>query len=215
MTTQEEPRRPSSLMVSVLTALIVLTYVAFWFASPAQQDWATYAFALIPERFQAQGEYHFNAWYDALGPIFGHTLLHASWWHAGLNAFFLYAAGRFAAVRLGPWRFLALYLVSAAVGALVFVLFNWESGAIAIGASDAVCGVFMAYFLSVRPSWWESLAIPGVRNQLVMIILINVVLMGVLAKLNIFPIAWEGHLGGFIGGFLAYIALEPRRSGPA
>ncbi|MDX2275911.1 MAG: rhomboid family intramembrane serine protease [Hyphomonadaceae bacterium] len=145
-----------------------------------------------------------------MGPTFGHTLLHAGWWHAGLNAFFLFGAGRFAAARLGWWRFLLVYLASALGGTIAFVTLNWGEPNIAVGASDAVCGVFMAYFLSVRADWRQSLAIPMVRNQVIMIVGLNVVLMGVLAELNIFPIAWEGHLGGFVGGFIAYVLLQPR-----
>ena len=202
-------------MVAALTAAIVLTYAAFWFAPEGVQNSIDYAFALIPSRFDPASPDHFNAWWEAIGPVFGHTFLHAAWWHAGLNAFFFYATGRIPALRLGWARFLALYLFSAAIGALLFVALNWGEQTAAIGASDAVCGVFMAYFFSVRPSWRQSLAIPAVRNQIGVIVLVNVVLMGVLTEFGVFPIAWEGHLGGFIGGALAYIALEPRRrAGP-
>lgn len=203
-------RPPTPWIVTVLTAAIVLTYLAFMLAPRALQDQLDYAFAIIPQRFDAQSPDHFAHWWQALGPTFGHTLLHAAWWHAGLNAFFLFATGRFAAARLGWWRFLLLYLVSAVCGTIAFVALNWNEPNIAIGASDAVCGVFMAYFLSVRADWRQSLAIPAVRNQLGMIILLNVVLMGALAEFNIFPVAWEGHLGGFVGGFIAYVLLQPR-----
>ncbi len=207
------PRTP--IVVVALTAAIVLTYAAFWMAPESVQDRIDYAFALIPSRFDPASRDHFNSWWEPIGPVFGHAFLHAAWWHAGLNAFFLYATGRIPALRLGVWRFLALYFFSAAIGAAAFVGLNWGETGAAIGASDAVCGVFMAYFLSVRPNWRESLAIPAVRNQLGMIVLLNVVLMGALTEFGLLPIAWEGHLGGFVGGALAYIALERRRlAGP-
>lgn len=211
MTDAAEDRRPPiPWIVALLTASIVLTYVAFVLAPTDLQNQIDYAFAIIPERFDPASPDHFGNWLEAVGPTFGHTFLHAAWWHAGLNAFFLFATGRFAALRLGWWRFLLIYLAAALGGTIAFVALNWNEPNIAIGASDAVCGVFMAYFLAVRPDWRQSLAIPIVRNQLGMIFLLNVVLMGVLAEFNIFPIAWEGHLGGFVGGFIAYVLLQPR-----
>ena len=210
MTDPQPYRAPFSIVVAALSASIILTYIAFWFASPQTQNLLDYVFAVIPARFDPQSQLHFATWYEPLGPLFGHAWLHGAWWHAAVNAFFLYALGRVPALHLGWARFLLLYLVSAAAGALAFVAFNWGGRDIAVGASDGVCGVFVAYFLSVRPRWQDSLRIPLVRNQLGMIIFLNVVVMGVLAELNVFPIAWEGHLGGFLGGFLAYVALEPR-----
>jgi membrane associated rhomboid family serine protease len=75
--------------------------------------------------------------------------------------------------------------------------------------------VFLAYFLAVTPDWRQSLSVPAVRNQLGVIVFINVGVMALASEAGFFPIAWEGHLGGFIGGALAYIALAPRvRAGP-
>lgn len=212
---EAEPRLRTPLVVTLMTALIVASYAAFTFASPSQQNAIDYAFALIPERFDPASPIAFNGLGGALGALFGHAFLHLAWWHAGLNAFFFFATGRMPALRLGWWRFLVLFFASALGGALAFVLLNWGEQTAAVGASGAVCGVFMAYFLSVRADWRDSLRIPMVRNQLLMIIFINVVLMGVAAELGWFPIAWEGHLGGFVGGFLAYATLAPRRSDPA
>ena len=212
----EEPRRRRTpLVVVLLTAAIGLTYIAFWLASPDVKNQIDYAFALIPERFDPASQHKFNAWYEALGPLFGHGFLHGAWWHAGLNAFFLYAAGRIPAQRLGWARFLGVYALSTIIGALAYVALNWGEASAAIGASGAVCGVFMAYFLAIAPTWRQSLRIPAVRNQLGIIILLNVVLMGVLSEMGWAPIAWEGHLGGFIGGAIGYIALAPKpRTGP-
>ena len=207
-----EYRPPTPWIVWAIVGAIGVSYAAFLLASPDMRNAIDFAFALIPERFHADSPYRFNQWYEALGPIFGHTLLHAAWWHAGLNAFFFFATGRHPAMVLGPWRFLALYLISAAGGAIAFILINWnEHGAVAVGASGAVCGVFSAYFLSARRTWREALADPRVRGPFGMIFLLNVVLMAVVSELGLFPIAWEGHMGGFIAGALAYVALAPKR----
>jgi membrane associated rhomboid family serine protease len=168
------------------------------------------ALALIPERFHATGADRYQTWADATVPIFGHVFLHANWLHAGLNAFFFFGAARWPALRLGAWRFLAVFFASAALGAVFFLAINWNEEGIAVGASSAVCGVFTAYLFSMRPRWRDALAEPAIRNQLVTLIFINVVLMGFAAEAGWLPIAWEAHLGGFVGGGLAYVALERR-----
>lgn len=206
------PRTP--LVVWAMPAAIVLSYAVYTFAPRETQIAAEYAFALIPERFNADSRFAFERWYEAGGPLFGHAFLHLAWWHAGLNAFFLFASSRLPALRLGAWRFLAVFFASVVGGALAFIALNWNASDIAIGASGGVCGMFSAHFLAVRPTWRQSLADPRLRNPLGMLIFINVVLMGVAAEAGVFPIAWEGHLGGFVGGALAYMALAPKPGGP-
>ncbi len=203
------------LVVWFLVIAILGAHLAFVLASAAVQDSIGLAFALLPARFHGDNPLAFSQAYEAAGPIFGHAFLHVGWWHAGLNAFFFFLLGRLPAQKLGAWRFLVLFFASAAGGALAFLALNWSGEDFAVGASGAVCGVFSAYFLALAPSWTQALAEPRIRNQFGMIFLVNVVLMGVAAETGLFPIAWEAHLGGFICGALAYIALAPRRiAGP-
>lgn len=211
---EEAARPPTPFIMWPIVGAIAAAYVAFAFATPAQQNAVDYAFALIPERFDPDSPRRFVHWYEALGPLFGHAFLHLGWWHAALNAFFFFALGRLPALRLGWWRFLIVFFASSVLGAVLFVALNWGSGDIAVGASGAVCGMCSAYFLSLRPSWRQAIVTPEIRNAYAMLFLINVVLMGAASEFGLFPIAWEGHLGGFIGGALAYIALERRPSGP-
>lgn len=212
MSDGSRPRTP--VVVWALVISIVLAYAAYAAAPRGVQIAAEYALALIPQRFHAEDQFSFERWYEAAGPLFGHAFLHLAWWHAGLNAFFLFLAGRLPALRLGAWRFLAVFFASVAGGAVVFLALNWNGQEIAIGASGGVCGMFSAHFLALRATWREALADPRVRNPLGMLVFINVVLMGVAAETGLLPIAWEGHLGGFLGGALAYMTLAPRARGP-
>lgn len=202
------PRAP--FVVWLLAAAIMGAYLAYMLAPLAARDAIDLALALIPARFHSGSPLAFQRWYEAVGPIFGHAFLHVAWWHAALNAFFFFLLGRLPARRLGAPRFLVLFFVSAAGGALAFLALNWNSDAIAVGASGAVCGVFSAYYLALTPRWTDALANPRIRTQYGMIFFINVVLMGVAAETGLFPVAWEAHLGGFLAGALAYIALAPR-----
>lgn len=211
---EEAARPPTPFIIWLLVAAIVAAYVAFMFATPAQQNAMDYAFALIPERFHADSPDRFVNWYEGLGPLFGHVFLHVAWWHAGLNAFFFYGLGRLPALRLGWWRFLIVFFAGAVLGAIAFIAINWNTEDVAVGASGAVCGVFSAYFLALRRTWREAIADRRIRDAYGMIFFLNVVLMGALSEFGLFPIAWEGHLGGFVGGALAYIALAPKPRGP-
>lgn len=215
MSEQGSATRPATpLIVWLIVAAIALSYGAWMLASPTQQQMADYSFAIIPARFDPASPYHFASWLEALGPLFGHSLLHVAWWHAALNGFFFFVTARLPALRLGAWRFLLVYLVSALCGALAFIAINWGSQEYAVGASGAVSGVFSAYFLSARRTWREALADRRVRGPFAMIFFLNVVVMGALAETGIVPIAWEGHFGGFLGGALSYIVLAPRPRGP-
>ncbi|WP_395644403.1 rhomboid family intramembrane serine protease [Terricaulis sp.] len=204
----ERPRLPTPWIIWALVGAIAVSYAMFMFLPPDVQEELDLAFGLMPARYDASNPVHFRSLAAMIAPLFGHAFLHVAWWHAATNGFFLFILGRWPALRLGWWRFLILFFVSSVAGALAYLLINPGSEEIAIGASGAVCGVFMAYFLSVRPRWQDALREPAIRNQLGMIFFLNVVVMGVLSELEVFPIAWEAHLGGFIGGAVAYIALE-------
>jgi membrane associated rhomboid family serine protease len=138
---------------------------------------------------------------------FGHVFVHYGAPHLAMNGLALFQAAPFLARRIGDLRFLILYFTAALGGALAFVLINPDSEIGMVGASGAICGVFAAFFLSVRPSPRAALADPQVRNAMLGFLGINVVLMAFLPL----PIAWEAHLGGFITGALAYPLLAPRR----
>ncbi len=169
-----------------------------------------YTFALIPQRFHPDSEYRFEHWYEALGPVFGHAFLHLGWFHLAVNTFFLFGASRLPALRLGTVRYLVIYFSSVAVGALAFIALNWNSLESAVGASGGVCGMITAFFLASRPTWREAMADPQVRGPLAVLFALNVVVFGVLSETGIMAIAWEAHLGGFIGGGVAYALLQPR-----
>ncbi len=211
---EEAARLPTPFIIWALVGAIALAYAAFLLASPAEQQAIDYALALIPERFSQDSPHRYGAWYEAAAPLFGHTFLHLAWWHAGLNAFFFFLLGRLPALRLGWWRFLIVFFAGAVLGGVAFVLLNWGGDQVAVGASGAVCGVFSAYFLALRPHWLQAVLDPRIRGAFMSIFFLNVVLMGVASELGWLPIAWEGHLGGFVGGALAYIAVAPRYRGP-
>lgn len=208
----EDIRPKTPIVVWLLTGSIVAAYLAFLAAPLPTQGLVDYTFALIPERFHAESQYHFNHWWEALGPLFGHSFLHLGWWHVGGNALFLFGASRWPSLRLGTARYLIVYFVAVLAGAELYLAVNWnDANASAVGASGGVCGMLTAFFFSTRSTWREALADPQVRGPLGGLFLVNVVLMGIASEAGFFPIAWEAHLGGFIGGGAAYALLQPKQ----
>jgi membrane associated rhomboid family serine protease len=168
-------------------------------------------YGIVPIRYDASGPEPYASMGDAITPLFAHVFIHGGLPHILMNMLAYFQAAPFLARRIGAGRFLLLFFISALGGAAAFILINAHSDYPAVGASGAICGLFGAYFLAVRPTPQAALADPQVRNAIFSFLGINVVLMGFLAAAHILPIAWEAHLGGFIAGGVAYLLFAPRR----
>lgn len=202
------PRMPA--VVWLLSGSILAAYAAYSFAQPDVQLAADATFALIPERFHADSQFRYQTWHEALAAIFGHSFLHLGLVHLALNVFFLFVMSRAPALRLGALPYLVVYFSAVTAGALMFLALNWNEQGLVVGASGGVCGMMSAHFLSARATWREALADPQIRGLWGALVLLNVVVLGVVSEFGWLPVAWEGHLGGFIGGAIAYVLLQPR-----
>jgi membrane associated rhomboid family serine protease len=102
---------------------------------------------------------------------------------------------------LGRVRFVAVYLLSALGGSVLFYYLA-PAGELALGASGAIFGLFGAWFILARRLRLDS-------RQIVMLIVLNLVL-----SFTIPDIAWQAHLGGLIAGgaLTAAFVYAPRRS---
>jgi membrane associated rhomboid family serine protease len=102
---------------------------------------------------------------------------------------------------LGRVRFLAVYLVSALGGSVLYYLIA-PPGAPAIGASGAIFGLFGAYFVMARRMRANT-------NQIVGLIVLNLVIGFVVAN-----IGWQAHVGGLIAGsaLTAAYAYAPKQN---
>lgn len=163
-------------------------------------------YGIVPIRYDASGPAPYVNIGDAILPLFSHVFVHGGVFHILMNMLAYFQAAPFLARRIGGARFLVLFFLAAVGGALGYILIDLHSHQPAVGASGAICGVFGAYFLAVRPTPQAALADPQVRNAMLSFLGINVVLM---AFLNL-PIAWQAHLGGFVVGGAAYLLLRPR-----
>jgi membrane associated rhomboid family serine protease len=103
---------------------------------------------------------------------------------------------------LGRVRFLAVYLLSA-VGGSVMYYFLAPQNAAAVGASGAIFGLFGAWFVVSRRLRLDT-------RGIVVLIAINLALSLFLHNI----IAWQDHIGGLLAGALltAAYAYAPRKN---
>jgi membrane associated rhomboid family serine protease len=139
---------------------------------------------------------------DLVAPPF--TILTSMFLHAGFlhllgNMWFLWIFGDNVEDRMGPWKFVAFYLLTGTIGAVAqSLLMPWSSGPM-VGASGAVAGVLGGYFL----------LFPRARvSTLLLIFRVSVpawVFLGVWFAAQLFlgnasGVAWMAHVGGFLAG---------------
>ena len=73
--------------------------------------------------------------------------LHGSWLHVLGNMLFLWIFGNNVEDQLGPFFYLAFYLVGGFVAALVHIAGNLDSAVPIVGASGAIAAILGAYFV--------------------------------------------------------------------
>ena len=144
--------------------------------------------------------------------LVSHAFLHGGPLHLFMNGAIFLALGGVLARSLGSVRFIALCLVTAIGGAVVFGLLADVQGPL-VGAS----GVLFGFFGALKRWEWRWLAATGQSKRrfwgsVLGLAAINVLLFfayqgGV--------VAWEAHLGGFVTGWLIAPILAPGRAGPS
>lgn len=141
--------------------------------------------------------------------------LHGSLLHLGGNLLYLWIFGNNVEDRLGHVAYLGFYLAGGVVATVAHVVVNADSTVPLVGASGAIAAVMGAYLV------WH----PNARiNTLVMLVFITFVqvrakwLLGFWFVLQFFTgndsgVAWVAHVGGFVFGVLAGLAIGPGAAG--
>jgi membrane associated rhomboid family serine protease len=122
------------------------------------------------------------------------AFLHIGPVHLAFNMFALYMIGPGLERVLGWWRFLAIYLLSALGGSAAMMVFGQVTGGVA-GASGAIFGLFACALMLSRIVGFDT-------RSLVITIVLNFVI-----TFSVPGISKLGHLGGFVVGGLATLAV--------
>jgi membrane associated rhomboid family serine protease len=221
-------------LLGVLVAIHAGFALLEWLGQDERVTWWGWALAFVPARYYGVVEGIPGGKVSAIASFVTHTLLHHDLAHLFVNGGFLLAFGAMVARRIGALRFLALYLLSAIAGALLYLLINGNSDAVVLGASGAISGLlgaaFRFFFRSLearhfgvsaedasfvpRMTLTEMVTEPRVRTVIIVWLIVNFVVALVMPIAGGGGIAWEAHLGGFLFGLLTFGLFDPVRAAP-
>lgn len=181
--------------------LIAVNVVIFAYTLLTPSGMSLYANGtLVPADLMSGGP-----WWTLLTSMF----LHGSITHILCNMISLYSLGEGIESLYGTIRFLIIYFVSGILGGLAYVFLSPITGnplVGCVGASGAIFGLFGAEgFLMLKERIKPCLLVRPSHQM--------VTSWFSLLALNLFigfintGIAWEGHLGGLIGGFVCGAVL--------
>jgi len=155
--------------------------------------------ALVPALVLQDGQ-----WWRIITGAF----LHGGLIHIGVNMMSLWFLGRFIEYALGPWRMLAVYMVSLIASGLGVVYLSPNPMVATVGASGAIFGLFGALF-----AIGFKLGKPGMElvRANVGILVINLII-----TFTVPAISWQAHVAGLLAGFALTFVLyaPPRRIAP-
>jgi membrane associated rhomboid family serine protease len=127
------------------------------------------------------------------------ALVHAGFWHVGLNMLALWMIGRSLEPLLGHGRFLVLYLLGALGGSVAVALLSFTTPV--VGASGAIFGLFGALIVIGRHI--------GANIAGIAIILVINLVIGFIPGFNV---SWQAHVGGLVVGALVGLIYARTRS---
>lgn len=134
-----------------------------------------------------------------------YAFLHGGFLHMAMNLLILVHLARETVARVGQWGFALFFLVTSAAGGAVYALLS-TSDAPMLGASGAVFGLFGA------TAWWDIQrrrargdSLQPVWRMMLGLVVMNVLLFVLVSGM----LAWQTHLGGFVGGFVMAWAVTP------
>lgn len=204
-------------VVLAVIAVLACIHVALVLGGEDWFVWAYSTLALNPFRILPPRN---EVW-----TLLTYMLLHGDWMHLLFNSLWLLIFGTPVARYMGGVRFLAICLVAGLAGGLASLGLYWGQDVVIIGASGAVSGLLSAAIPimyghrvpgGARPlSLAELLHAPQALLFMAVWLAITLVSGGTGWTGTPFgteaSIAWEAHIGGFVGGLLAFYLLAPRR----
>ena len=240
LSAKQPPAFNAPFVVIFLIGALIVGFVAFDWASMAQQEQLFLYFSLVPARFiepvGLPAMFFPGGVAGDLMTLITYTFMHGSWTHVILNSLWLLAFGSPIAKRIGSLRFVLFYFFCGIVGGLLHVALNGGSMVPVIGASGAISGLMggAARFVflaggplggltgqagpSSAPRAQAGIvqALSDRRVQIFVAVWIgcNFIfgIAGVTPDSATANIAWVAHLGGFLAGLFFFGFFDPYRS---
>ena len=233
----KQPREPilnvPAIVVATIAALVLVHVARALLFTPEQDIDFLAEFAFTPARYAGPLAGQFPGGLGAdIWTFLTYALIHADLVHLGVNVAWLLPFGSAVARRLGPLRFLCLFAVTSAAGALAQLAAHWGDAELMIGASAAISGLMGAAvrFVFQRGGplgLWaardaDAFRVPAaslaasLREPRILIFLLVWFGTNLAAGMGTLSmpggeqaVAWEAHIGGFLAGLLLFALFDP------
>jgi len=215
---------PSSRAPRVMRALVAANLAVFLLElrSGSALQGLVFRFGVVPSHWAIASPSDLLDWPQLLLTLVTSQFLHGGVLHLASNLLYLWIFADNVEDRLGPTRFLLLYLGSGAAAAVAQILATPHSAVPMVGASGAIAGVLGAYLLLfpaarivalVPLGWlWQTVELPSfifLGLWFLLQWLQGLATIGQVADVG--GIAFWAHIGGFVSGVIAILAWRPRR----
>lgn len=210
----------ASVVLLLIAACCVIHLVRNWLLSEDADISLLVHWAFIPLRYWTEYALDLSGFVSPMS----YSLLHGDGMHLAINMIWLAAFGSPLAHRIGGWRFVGFWLLTAIGAAATHFLVRPFDGVPLIGASGAISGMMAAaarFGFSVdRRSRQPAFAGPRLgmgqmatrRNTAVFLgvwFAINLIAgLGWLTPAGSAEIAWEAHIGGFLTGLFGIAVFD-------
>ncbi len=190
------------LLTRIIIAVLVIVHLPLYlFVDPVARHELFFTFGFVPAIFTGAQPW---SWLAIVTP-FTHLFIHGGWMHLLFNTAMMLAMGMFMETAFGARRMLIFFFVSGLSGALFYLLLNPSLTAPVIGASGSISGLFGVTFLILYER--GMLGPIGKRGPLPLILLWMTLITG-MGMLGGGDVAWQAHLGGFLGGLGLFYAMR-------
>lgn len=228
-TPETAPIINSPRVVLVLIGLCTAIQAVLAWAGEDIRLWAIMVFGFIPA--QVTGNWQESLPFAREWSFLSYALLHGSWLHLMFNCLWMLVFGSVVARRLGTVRFLLLSAGSAVTAAVATLVVHWNEAFPLIGASGAISGQMAAAvplmygsglraglalrtdLSHVRPL--SPLELAASRGAVFFIVVwLGITLLTGAVGTGVgedVRIAWEAHIGGFLGGLALFYGLDRNR----
>ncbi len=224
---ERQPIFNAPVVVVALLAAFVAVHLVRSFLTEAADEELIQLWAFDPTRLKGGGLPAPGGSVAAVTQFLTHVFMHGDLTHLLINSAWFLAFATPVARRIGPMRFLALFVLCGVGGALLYLPFNQAPMVGASGAVSGLMGAAMRFlFVPLSERNIDALAGEGrqppllslaaaLRNKRVIIAiavwtLLNLVFAWaapyLLGERNI---AWEAHVGGFLTGLLTFGWFDP------
>ena len=171
-------------------------------------------YGLVPARYTSPEWARYFSLAQQAFSLLSFMFLHGGFWHLLSNMWSLYIFGDNIEDRLGPFRYLAFYLLCGLVSGVTHLIFNFYSEVPTIGASGSIAGVMGAYFI-LHPRARILTLIPiffipwfiEIPAFVFLGVWFGLQLLNAAVSQGASGIAWWAHIGGFVCGIIALKVL--------